>query len=216
MVKRHYPEPHRFVCVTDDTKGLSDVETIPLWSDFARIPSPHGGNRPSCYRRLKLFDPEIEGLLGQRFVALDLDLVITGDLRPVLNRQEDFVMYGDTDPRSFYNGSMLLMTAGARPQVWTTFDPQRSPQESMAAGRFGSDQGWISHCLGPGEARWGTADGVYSYRRHIAQKHKPVTPQEQRAYGRLPQGARVVVFHGRYDPWAAHAQRWDWVRSHYR
>lgn len=206
MVRRHFPHPHRFLCVTDIPQGLSDqVEVIPAWNDFADVSSPHGAHQPSCYRRLRAFHPEIGTVFGKRFVMLDIDTVIVGDLTPVWDRPEDFIAWGETDPRSFYNGSMIEMTAGARPRVWTAFDPLRSPRASKAAGRFGSDQGWISHCLGQGEAIWKTADGVYSYRVHIAKQG-----------GGLPDNARIVMFHGGTDPWSHEAQRLLWVRRHWR
>ena len=206
MVARHYDQPHTFVCITDDPKGLDpEVTVIPLWTDFANLPSPHGRKNPSCYRRLRIFSAEIEAVLGHRFVCLDLDTVITGDLTALWDRSEDFVAYGETSPRSWYNGSMMLLTAGARQKVWTTFDPRSSPQRALAAGRFGSDQGWISHCLGKGEAIWTTKDGVYSYQVHL--KHHG---------GTLPADARMVMWHGAIDPDSRTAQQLPWVREHYR
>lgn len=205
MVARHYQAPHRFLCVTDDAAGLSEaVEPIPLWNDFADLPSPHGGHNPSCYRRLRAFSVEIAGVFGPRFVSVDLDTVIVGDVRPLWDRREDFVIWGETDKRSWYNGSMWLMTAGARKQVWEQFDPKTSPQKAYRAGRFGSDQGWISHVLGPGEATWTRKDGVYSYRVHIAPKG-----------GHLPPNAKMVMFHGKEDPWGYVAQQHSWVAKHY-
>jgi hypothetical protein len=207
MVDRHYQAPHRNVCVTDDPRGLDrTIEVVPLWDDFAAIPSPHGPGNPSCYRRLKLFDPSIASLLGPRFVCLDLDTVIVGDLRPLWDRTEDFMIWGETNPKSFYNGSMFMLTAGARPQVWTDFDPRVSPRLTKRAGRFGSDQGWISYCLGPGEATWGRDDGVYSFRVHL----EPNNGGED-----LPANARIVMFHGKVDPWSWKGQRLAWVREHY-
>lgn len=204
MVQRHYPALCRFVCVTDDPKGLDvGIEAVPLWDDFAKVKNPHGSHQPSCYRRLKVFAPEARDWFGERFVCMDLDVVVTGDLRPVFNRPEDFVIWGDTDRRSWYNGSMFMMTAGARRQVLEDFDPRTSPRQALQAGRFGSDQGWISHKLGPGEAMWGRGDGVYSYRVHI----QPT--------GQLPSDARLVMFHGRIDPWSPRAQSYRWVREHY-
>lgn len=205
MVARHYDRPHRFVCVTDDPTGLDPaVEVVPLWNDFANVPSPHGGHNPSCYRRLKAFSPEIEAVFGRRFVSIDLDTVIVGDLSPLFDRPEDFIIWGETNPKSFYNGSMWMMTAGARPQVWERFDPKTSPREAKRAGRFGSDQGWISHVLGKGESTWGRRDGVYSYRVHLAPRG-----------GRLPHDARIVMFHGAVDPWSLQAQQLSWVREHW-
>ncbi len=206
MVARHYAGPHEFVCVTDMPQGLDPrVRVVPAWNDHAAVASPHGGQNPSCYRRLRAFAPDIAGTLGERFVSLDLDTVVVGDLRPLWDRPEDFVAWGETNPRSHYNGSMWLLRAGSRPQVWQRFDPRTSPKEALAAGKFGSDQGWLSYCLGPGEPRWGTADGVYSFTVHLRRN----APQ-------LPAGARIVMFHGSVDPWSPEAQRLDWVRQHYR
>lgn len=207
MVRRHYPHPHRFVCVTRETNGLDpDVEVREPWDDFAHVPSPHGAKNPSCYRRLRLFHPDAAQWFGGRFVSLDLDVVITGDVTSLWHRPEDVVFWGDTNPRTHYNGSMVLMTAGARPHVWQDFDPACSPRLAMASGAWGSDQGWISYRLGGQEAKWSRADGVYSFRNDIA------------AAGRtLPPNCRLVVFHGRHDPWSSYVQaNYPWVRAHYR
>jgi hypothetical protein len=206
MVARHYPEPHQFLCVTDDAKGLDhEVNVVPAWNDFKDLPSPSGRKNPSCYRRLRAFAPDVDQVFGPRFVSLDLDTVITGDLRPLVHRSEDFVIWGDTNPRTAYNASMFLLTSGARAKVWETFDPKRSPQQAHASGCFGSDQGWISFCLGKGEVRWTKADGVYSYRNELMN-----TPA-------LPENARIVFFHGVGDPWQPHVQaQAPWVREHYQ
>jgi hypothetical protein len=206
MVARHYQAPHDFACVTDMPHGLHPgVRVVPAWNDFAGVPSPHGGRNPSCYRRLRAFAPDVAAQLGARFVSLDLDTVVTGDLGPVWDRPEDFVIWGETNPRSYYNGSMWLLTAGARAQVWQRFNPRTSPGEALAAGKFGSDQGWLSHCLGPGEATWTVRDGVYSFGVHLQPKA-----------GALPADARIVMFHGSTDPWSPGAQKLDWVRREYR
>lgn len=206
MVARHYASPHEFVCITDDAEGLDPaIRVIPLWDDFAHLRSPNGSKRPNCYRRLKLFSPEAAEIIGPRFVVLDLDMVVTGDLTPLFDRQEDFVIWGDTNPKTYYNGSMVLMSAGARRQVWDDFDPVRSPSVAKAAGQYGSDQAWISYRLGRGEAMWSTQDGVYSYALHV----RP-------SGGELPRDARLVVFHGSTDPWMPEAQQHDWVRAHWR
>jgi hypothetical protein len=206
MVKRHYHNEHRAICVTDDPTGIdSSIEIVPLWNDFASLPNPFGPRNPSCYRRLRMFHPEIAAVFGPRFVSLDLDTVITGDITPLWDRPEDFVAWGDTNRTTHYNGSMILMTAGSRSKVWETFDPKRSPRQAQVAGCFGSDQGWISYCLGPNEAKWNRQDGVYSFRNDIKPRK-----------GDLPADARVVFFHGAVDPWAREAQQLAWVGAHYQ
>jgi hypothetical protein len=213
MVRRNLSVPHRFVCITDDPSDITEkVDILPLWSDHAEIPSPHdrkGKHNPSCYRRLKIFARDAADWLGTRILSLDLDCVITGSLDELVARPEDFVIWGETNATSPYNGSMVLLTAGARPQVWESFDRETSPAASFAAGYFGSDQGWIAYCLGPHEARFRADEGVLSYRLHV----------KRGTHGNrleLPRHARVVFFHGEVDPWSPEAQRLDWVREHWR
>lgn len=208
MVRRNYSKPMRFLCVTDISQGIDrSVEIVTAWNDFSNLASPHGPTfkQPSCYRRLRAFHPDVGKVLGERFVSMDLDTVIVNDITPLFDRAEDFVCWAETDPRSYYNGSLFMLRAGSRPQVWTKFDPKTSPAEAKRAGRFGSDQSWLSHCLGNGEATWTQADGVYSYRIHIQTKG-----------GVLPDDARVVNCHGGQDPWGREMSRLDWVREHYR
>jgi hypothetical protein len=206
MVARNFNRPHRFICITDDAEGLDpEVEVVPLWKDHGDLKSPHGAGNPSCYRRLRLFARDAADIVGPRFVCLDLDCVVTGDLTPLFTRPEDFLVWGMTNPNNPYNGSFMLLNAGARPQVWEGFDPVRSPAEARRKGFFGSDQAWLCASLGPDEARVNQADGVFSYRLDC----KPIT-------GGLPPGARIVFFHGQHDPWGPEAQRLNWVREHYR
>jgi hypothetical protein len=212
MVRRNYHGPHRFVCVTDQGEGIDErVEVMPMWKDFVSAQSPHHGRNPSCYRRLKLFAPDAGEIFGPRMVCLDLDMVITGDVTSLWDRPQDIVLLKGSwsgDPRRVvqpYNGAMLMLRAGKRPKVYTEFDPDKSPRLAFKAGFRGSDQGWYGYILGGHEATWGHADGVYSYRLDL--RHHQ---------GRLPQDARVVNFHGVYDPWGQEAQRLKWVRAHYR
>jgi hypothetical protein len=209
MIERHYRRPHRFSCITDDPTGIDPrVRVIPLWPDHAKMVSPHGRHNPSCYRRLRLFSDEAADLVGPRFVWMDLDAVIVGDLAPIFDRPEDFVMWEGTAGRNHFNGSMVMMTAGARRQVWDSFHPVESPAAASAAGFVGSDQAHICNTLPATEARWTAADdGVYSWRNHI--RFKPAA---------LPENARLVFFHGASgDPWSARVQaRAPWVKEHWR
>lgn len=207
MVKRHYPEPHRFVCITDDATGINAkwIELFELWPDLAHVRNPSGHKNPSCYRRLRLFAKNAGEWLGDRFVCLDLDCVIVGDMRPLWNRSEDFVIWKSTTAGNFYNGSMFLLQAGARPNVWRDFDPVVSPVLTKQAHLYGSDQAWIAYALGGAEQTWSADDGVYSFRNELRDGGEA-----------LPPGARIVFFHGKGDPWEAGPQRLAWVRKFYR
>jgi hypothetical protein len=213
MVARHYAAPHRFVCVTDDAAGLDDdVTAVPLWDDYANLPNPSFRGGPSCFRRLKLFSRDIGAVLGDRIVHMDLDIVITGDLRPLLDRPEPFVAWRNPNPKWPLNGSFFMLTAGAHPEVWEDFDPDLSPAIADAAGCRGSDQGWMSFVLGRQQPTWGPEHGVWSWQDEIARRGRI-----GRAPFKLPAGARVVVFHGPLDPWHPSAPRMaPWIREHYR
>lgn len=203
MVARHYPDPHRFICITDDPAGLDpEIEVVPMWNDHADVPNPTGGGRPSCYRRLKLWDPAIAEVVGPRFVMLDVDVVICGDLRPLWNRTEDVVMWKSPTLEWPYNGAMFMANAGARPQVWTDFDPVESPKATTAAGYRGSDQAWISHKLGWDEAVWTQRCGVYYFGAKGIGRTDP-----------LPANAKIVFTTGGNAPWVL---KQEWVRKHYR
>jgi hypothetical protein len=207
MVRRNYDARHRFVCVTDDPRGISepDVEIFQLWPTFGNIRNPSGSKNPSCYRRLRMFARNAGEWLGERAVCLDLDCVITGDMRPIWDDPADFKIWKSATIGNPYNGSMVLFKTGARPQLWETFDPILTPRETLAARLYGSDQAWIAYCLGPHEKTWGMGDGVFSYRLHL--KHT----------SRLPDNARIVFFHGKPDPWSPEVyNRLAWIRENYK
>jgi hypothetical protein len=205
MVARHLHVPHEFVCVTDDPKGIDEsIRLVRLWDDFRNLQAVVGPRRPSCYCRLKAFNADAAGL-GERILSIDLDTVITGDITPLVDRDEDFVIWGDTARGTLYNGGLWLLRRGTRQQVWDEFDPATSPHLTKRAKIVGSDQAWISYLLGEGEATWSKLDGVYSFRNHLQGKYN------------LPEGVRMVMFHGHIDPWAPWVgNKYRWIREHYK
>lgn len=199
MVTRHLHIPHEFICITDDPEGiLPEIRTLPLWDDFRHM----GG----CYVRLKAFASEMEELLGSRFVSIDMDTVILDDITPLFTRSEDFII---CEPVNWppYNGSMFMMNAGSRRQVWETFSPEASLAKCKELSYQGTDQAWIGACLGPHEATWTTQDGVFSFTKHIASQKLDAPPQ----------GARLILFNGLWDPSQPMIQQhFPWVKEHWR
>lgn len=209
MVKRHYADPLRFHLITDaqDRVGLDEhVYVTPLWRDYADVPHPHGTHNPSCYRRLRLYSNWARDYFGPRIVQLDLDMVVVGDLRPLWNRPDPFVFWADQlNPHGRINGAMQLITPGARDEIWSRFDPETARVVGRERGKWGSDQGWLAHNFPEGTyGTWGTADGAFSWRVHCKPKG-----------GQLPDGARIVNFHGLEDPWVL-AGSVDWIREAYK
>lgn len=215
MFRRHLRQPHEFVCVTDDPAGLdSHVRAVPLWSDHAEVPNPHGPREPACYRRLKLYSAEAAELVGERILAIDLDMVLTGRLDPLVDRPEPVVLLETTAANIPVNGSLQLITPGAAEEVWTSFDPATSPKLARRAGCYGSDQGWLAYhllrgCLKDRAGLWHAGeggDGIVFFGEHLRRAGR---------HHRLPDGTRLVSFHGRGEPWGSTEQLIGWVQKHY-
>lgn len=203
MLRRNLKIPHRLACVTDIPEGISaDIGIISPPRDFesARVPT-WGPDKPQCLRRLAMFSPDAGAVFGQRFVSMDMDCVIAGNLDDLFTRKEDIVLYKSpagvmANPRP-YNGSMLMMTAGVRPQVYTGWTPEGSAEAS--ARYIGSDQAWISAVLGFGEATWGPEDGINWWQSN-GNRDNP----------------RLMFFPGNPKPWNLCRQGDAWVQEHYR
>lgn len=197
MLERHVHIPHRLVCVTDNAAGIdARIPIIPLWDKCRAL----GG----CYNRLWVFSPEAKALFGERFVCIDLDCVLTADCTSLFTRTEPFIMnaYNATSADhkdQYYNGSMIMQTAGARASVWESFDPESSPAALLENPNcVGTDQAWIRHHLGRGEARWTNADGVYEARQ---------------VKNNLRPSMRLIFFSGRRDP---SKYPYNWIARHWR
>lgn len=190
MVVRNLSMPHRIACVTDLRDGIDPrIEIIKPPRDFedVRIPT-WGPDKPQCLRRLAMFRRDAAEIFGDRFVCMDLDCIIGGSLDPLFDRPDDFVIFNGTNHDRPYNGSMMLLRAGARPQVYEDF----TPEGAAAAGQkfLGSDQAWIGHCLGWGEATWSAFDGVHFVGTGRSQYN--LTSKEE---------PRVLFFPGTTKPW---------------
>lgn len=194
MLERTMSIPYRFVCVTDDPTGI-EYDTMELWDEPLVRDNPCEQN---CYRRLKLFDPDMRDVFGGGYVLqLDLDAVIVQDLAPVITWEAFRILHGARTP---YNGSMWLHQLGTRPYVWREFDPETSPRRALSTPLArrrrwqGSDQVWISYRI-PGEPTWTMYDGIYRFEGYFdrMRRGKP-----------FPTNCRAVFFPGPYKkkPWS--------------
>lgn len=187
MVRANLCMPHVFKCITDMPEGIN-CETIPLWDSLDTNTHP---TRPNCYRRLRAFSEEMRPFLGDKFLSLDLDCVIVGDITPLITNDDFKILRGSAAP---YNGSMWMMKTGARKQVWEHFNPSVSPdlanKQVLPNGRryHGSDQAWISYKI-PGEKTWGCCDGIYQYVYDVKDKQ-------------VPDNAKIIFYAGGEKPWS--------------
>jgi hypothetical protein len=210
MVRRNLKMPHRLACVTN-MKGLpSDIERIAPPGDFENIISQRWGNgRPNCFRRLSMFRRDAAEIFGERFVCMDLDCVVGGELDPLFKRDDDLVLFRGTHADRPYNGSLMLIRAGCRPQVYENFS-QLGADESGA--KFcGSDQAWLAHCLGWGEKTWYERHGVY----HYGSLYNSLRKSSNQA-GRIA-NLKILFFPGKMKPWTLAEMKIDkFVTANYR
>lgn len=188
--------PFKLVCVTDQA---ADVETMtwPLWKDHRNLVNPAGKLFPNCYPRLKLFSRPLQEEMGipegAKMCCIDLDMLPVDDLRPIFDRGEPFLgwMVKGSRQQTVYNGSLWMFKAGYFTDIWEQFDPVNSPRQARQRQFFGSDQAILSNefMVERGiKCGWTEDDGLYAFR-------------VLRGSSRLPEGARLVAFYGRYKPW---------------
>ncbi len=155
--------PHTLSCVTDTPEGIDKgVNIIPMPQDFINVSSTRWSasrGKPQCHRRLAMFHKDAGKIYGQRFVSMDLDCNVFGNLDSVFGRDVDFIITQSTSEKRPYNGSMLMMTAGARPQVYDKLTQERIEHASKTL--IGSDQAFLGCVLGWYEETWKETDGVY-------------------------------------------------------
>jgi len=204
---------YRVVCVTDEPYGVLP-ETFPLWSDHDDLPNATKRDLPSCYRRLKLYDPETQRQMGikpgDHIMGIDLDTLITGDLKPLLasayaHRFMGWALPGRHHPKVF-NGSLQIFKAGDLAHIWRDFDPRTSPKLALNAGFLGSDQSWLSMNLVnmPGCEGFGYPT-VASY------------PHNIKRLATLSRDVRVIFFHGSRKPWHRLAmQESPWIKRYWQ
>jgi hypothetical protein len=201
-IRRHLTQPYRFICIHDrgGAGWTADYEHHPL-------PDPGLAAIPGCFARLRTFSPAWQHQLGiapgERIVWLDLDLVVTGRLEPLFDRDEDLVILqgaNASNPCPF-NGSVLMLRAGAHARVWSDFSPAAA--KAIPYHSFPDDQGWIAAKV-PRAAGWqaGVRSGIYAFA-------KPGWPKGLS----LPAGARIVAFPGGRDP--SDYAYLDWIKTHW-
>lgn len=212
-VRRNLAQTYRFVCIHDADKGFPDFSDAVTHS--WPIIDTELTKTKGCFARLRMFDPEWQEMYPgntelygnapfSRLVSIDLDTIIVGQLDPVVDRKEDFVIMqgGNATNPCPYNGALMLLRPGAHPEVWKDFSLEAAAKVPFYS--FPDDQAWLAHKV-PGAAAWktGPEHGVYVFQ-------KPGWP----GGGYVPpDGARLVTFINR-DP----SQLMDlkWVQENWR
>lgn len=208
-VRRHLPLDHTFYCITDETEGFSSDVVVFKTPEKAlavgNLPSPEGPRFPASYRRLWAFSKDAKQL-ADRILLLDIDCIISGDLAPLFEPQDDFVGWR---PDSVWGvstrigGGTWLLRTGTKSFVWDEFSPKEAGK-ARAAGYRGSDQAYMSYKLGADVAVWPQNIGIYQ-----AQQVKG------NGFRTCPKDARIVHFNGKVKPWDL-VGKINWITEQWR
>lgn len=205
-LERHLRIPHELVCVTDDPAGIDGrVRVVGLPDTYAAT--------PRCRRRMQVFSRDFARYLGYRLLCIDLDVVIVGDLTPIVDRPEPLVCWR-VGYAGVFSGSFFLMDAGHLDGLWRRFaaDPEGYPLLTRR-GPCPSDQAMLNHYLQGREVpHWTERDGFVTYfgDGYERLEHHGVGP----GHPDLPAGSRIVVL-GSADKAVLDEGRYPWVREHW-
>jgi len=195
MVARNLSRPHRFVCLTDDPAGIDpsiEVHDIPKVgiADFdTRRPwtFDHGWLKLTC-----LADPLYD--LAGPTLFIDLDVVIVGSLDCFFDEPGEFIVIKEWDKRDETgNTSVFRYEIGAhadalqplREDAKRAIKPVRNEQEYMTG--FIARQGRLKYW----PAAWCRSFKRHCVRAGIAGWFLPP---------RIPEGAKIIAFHGKPNP----------------
>lgn len=203
-LRRHLRQPYRLLCMADRLLDRPVIDGL----GYRQILDYELLAEKGCFARLRMFDQQWQFSRDiapdDRMVCIDLDCVITGDLDPLFLRPDPFVILtgaNAVNPCPF-NGSLWMLRAGYRPDVWGDFSLEAAAKIPFYA--FPDDQSWFAHKI-PDASAWqvGPRSGVYAFK-------KPGWPDGDA----LPKDARLVAFPGWRDP--SKFGHLSWVKEHWR
>jgi hypothetical protein len=130
-VRRCLTIPYRFVCLTDDPRGIdSDVETKPFTVEL-----------PGWWNKIALFQARIHDLTGT-LLYLDLDMVVIRNIDGILGYPGEFVAVPTLLREGEFSSALMRFEIGCHQRVWELFERHAERVMSEIYG----DQNWINAC----------------------------------------------------------------------
>lgn len=208
MLARHLHVQHELVCITSRPRCEFD--------DRVRIvaPPPVLPGAIRCRRRMWQFGAERVMDLGDRILAIDLDVVITNDITPLVDRPEPIVCWR-VGYANVYSGSFLMFNAGALDGAWQAYARDPIGYPGQTGERNASDQAILNHWLRVSKTHvgvWTERDGLRTWfgNGYAALEHHGLGPSRPH----LPPGTRVVVM-GSADKPVMDEGRYPFIVDHW-
>jgi len=215
MVSRNLSFPFRFVCFTEDSSDIrSEVEIQPLPELQLPQDAPERG-----WRKLTVFSENFGGLVGAT-LFLDLDVVIVASLDEFFTYPGDFLIAHDKkNPKKLEgNSSVFRFNIGQFPDVLKYFE-QHAEQVKQEVRH---EQAYLSrevHQLG--KLEYWPDDWVPSFKYRCC----PSWLRSWFVAPAIPQGAKIILFHGLPNPpeaikgnsgkWYRHIQPATWIKKYW-
>jgi len=192
MLRRH--GGHKLTCIHDGSFTMPEgVEGLQMPAIVAAL--------PDYLPKLWTWSPELHERIGERFASIDLDVVLLGDVAPLLTGPEPARLWDEARLEP-YNTSLLVVEPGFGHAVWESYSPQALASARRTAAYWTGDQSWVAHVLGPGRATFGQRDGIYRYRGSLHQQAAPA-------------GALAMFFCGPMCP-RTEGKKSEWVKQAWR
>ena len=195
MVRRHLSGDFNFICLTDDADGIrSEVQCLPIPPLNLQLPP---GQRDGAWKKLTTFEADLHGLRGTA-LFLDVDVVVVGSLDAFFEEPGEFLIIHDyarpwRTARITGNSSVYRFELGAHSDVLAYF---RSHMAEVQAG-FRNEQAFLSDFLHrQGKLGYWPEGWCPSFKYHGI----PAWPTNYWREPFVPEGARIMVFHGECNP----------------
>ncbi len=196
MVRRHLSGDFNFVCLTDDATGIRpEVQCLPIPPLNLHLKP---GQRDGAWKKLTTFEADLHGLRGTA-LFLDVDVVIVGSLDAFFEHPGEFLIIHDY-PRFWRFGqritgnySVYRFQLGAHADVLEYF---RAHMEEVQAHNR-NEQTFLSRYLHKqGKLAYWPAGWCPSFKYHGI----PAWPLNYWREPFVPEGARIMIFHGECNP----------------
>ncbi len=193
-VRRFANQPFKFICFTNENlHGINDGVELRNFEWYTR----HG-----VLPRLYMFSKQ-SGLFGNQVLCLDLDIVITGSLKNIMNYRGKFCARSKFKRGEEYklDGDIMSFYAGKESEdiFWEPFIKDIDSAVELTQGR---ERYWMRYVAGSFAERWDNyAPGeILGYKRHV-QRRKTVS-----------KNASIVSCHGFPRP---HQINDNWIKEYW-
>ncbi|WP_116908930.1 glycosyltransferase [Variovorax sp. RCC_210] len=195
MVRRNLRGDFKFVCLTDDGNGIHpEVTCLPIPPLNLQL-AP--GQRDGAWKKLTTFEQDLHGLRGTA-LFLDLDVVVVGSLDAFFEQPGEFLIIHDyarpwRRGRITGNSSVYRFELGAHADVLAYF---RANMDKVQA-EYRNEQAYLSDVLHQqGKLAYWPDGWCPSFKYHGI----PTWPTNYWEEPFVPEGARIMVFHGECNP----------------